>query len=226
MKKNIRLLLLAITIMTQFVFSVNGFGKGPSAVTLLAENFQEYTPVKPWKPANGWLSERDNGSWAIAGMGKNRILQYFGPGNFGGSDGENRLLRGNDDWSDMTVTVRVKLNGDSYAGITRVKSGGDTYDIFLTGNSNIALLRRAKPVDTTLATAGYLIKPDTFYTLKVVFSGSKIMIYMNQSKKAIITIDAGVAEQGHKPGGKTGLFCRSSTDKDSASFDDLLVTKP
>jgi endoglucanase len=162
--------------------------------------------------ADGWTPT--SGTWSV------QSAQYMGQAGSGSS----LSVAGDSSWTDYTFQAKVNVtnnvNGNKDAGLVfRYTDPGNTYMILLKNNDKpggkIELIKYVNGVKTNLAFTSADIAADTFYTYKIVLSGSNISVY----KDDVLQLTA--TDSSHASG-KIGARTYANT---RAYFDDVMVTR-
>ncbi|MFC6021050.1 family 16 glycoside hydrolase [Plantactinospora solaniradicis] len=178
------------------------YGTGPAqAATLFTDTFEDGNH-------NGWSSS--GGSWSVTADGS-QVLRQASTG------ADARVRTGQANWTDYTVTARVKPTAwggaGRFAGIAARAQGSGNYYYLGVRNDNLAVLGKVVGgVDTTLASAALTVGTGTWYALRLQVSGTSLTAQVNNGT-------ALTASDGQFGTGQVGLFGRYA----AAHFDDVSV---
>ncbi|MEV0605235.1 pectate lyase [Polymorphospora rubra] len=187
------------TLLTTALLTVAG---NAQAATLFTDDFNDGNHT-------GWTTS--GGTWSVATDGGPVLRQA-------GTSSNARATAGAANWTDYTVTARVKptaLGGaDRFAAVlARVASTTSYYYLALRGNHTVELKRLAGGSSTTLASASVPVSAGTWYTLSLRVAGTTLTGQVDGGTPLVAT------DNRYASGG-VGL----ATFNASANFDDVTVS--
>jgi hypothetical protein len=157
--------------------------------------------------SSGWTVA--SGSWSVVTDGTKVFKQTS-------TSGEAVVYAGNSTWTNYTVEAKVKLyntGANTASGIiTRYKDGSNYYLLRLHGSGKVQLYKKVAGTFTLLQEATQTGSANTWYTLKLVVSGSNLTGYVDGAQKVAVA-DSSVAN------GSIG----ARTYTQSAAIDNVVV---
>lgn len=156
--------------------------------------------------SSGWTNV--NGSWSVVSDGSKVFKQTS-------TTGEALTYAGSSSWTDYSVQAGIKLydTPTSWAsGIVGRYKDGNNYYLFRLTSGKLQLYKKSGGTFTLLKETSYTSSTNTWYTLKLSFTGSTIKGYVNGVEK-ISTTDSSITS------GSIGL----RTYKQTAAFDNVVV---
>ncbi len=171
------------------------------AATLFSDDFQDGN-------ATGWSTS--SGTWSVVTDGSYVYKQA--------STSANCFSYTGSAWTNYTVQARVKIlafNGSNRpVGIlARYSSTSNYYAAALTNANTAVIQKKVSGSLSTLASKAYTVTTGTWYTLKLVLTGTKLDFYVNDVLQASVT-DSSLSS------GKVGFTMTNA----SAEFDDIIVS--
>jgi hypothetical protein len=172
-----------------------------NAATLFSADFES--------GATGW--SKSGGDWSVVADGSQAFQQAST------TTDRAREFAGSTSWANYTVQARVKPlafgSGGVAALVSRASGATTMYRLALTGTNRVELQYMNGGSVTVLAGVSRTVAPGTWYTLRIVASGSTISGYIGGAL-------VGTANSTAIGAGRIGLF----TGYASARFDDVSVT--
>ncbi len=177
-------------------------GAGASAATVFSANFNTGT-------SSGWGTA--NGSWSVAGGGGSYVYRQSSTSTTA------HAYNGSTSWANYSMEARVQalaFNGSGrYIGIVaRYASSSQYYFLALTNSNTLELRKKVSGTVTTLASKSYIVTTGTWYTLKLVVSGTSLTAFVNGVQE-LAASDSAIAS------GRIAV----TTYNASAEFDDVVV---
>jgi pectate lyase len=172
-----------------------------SAATIFSDDFEDGN-------SNGW--SKSSGTWAVVTDGNYVYKQS-------GTSAQAYSYAGTSTWTDYSVQARVKpvsFNGSSrIVGLTaRYSSTSNYYYLVLNNSNQLQLGVKASSGTSVLSSKTYTVSTGTWYTLKLVVSGSQIQGYVNGELQLTAT-------NSQLTQGKCGVLAHYA----SVEFDDVVV---
>lgn len=129
-----------------------------------------------------------SGTWTVANDPKdssNKTLSHAY------TSGEGIISAGDSSWTDVTVTMRFyTAGGGAYPGIlARFQDSRNFYYFQMQTTSKLVFSKRVNGTDTTLKTVDYSMSSNTWYTLKMVLTGSSIKGYIVKNGADTLVFD-------------------------------------
>lgn len=205
MKKYLKKVTAQVLILCMFTCLLNiGFSKNKvQAASILNDNFEDQN-------STGWTAL--SGNWSIVSDGSYVYKQSS-------TSGEAISFTGNTNWTDYSITIRVKLydsNSTAASGvIARYKDNNNYYLLRLHQTGGLQLYKKSGGTFSLLANYSMPVNTNTAYTIKLVVNGNSLNGYVDDmSTPKITTTDSSPIAQG-----SIGLRTFSQT----ASYDDIQV---
>jgi pectate lyase len=189
-------LMLAFSLIMLFAL-----GQCASTATIFSDDFQDGN-------SSGWGTS--NGSWSVVSDGSYVYKQS-------GTSTTAHAYNGTTSWANYSVQARAKalsFNGTGrYIGIAaRYSSSSNYYFMVLTNSNTVEIRKKVGGSVTTLASKAYTVTTGTWYTLKLVVSGTSLQAFVNGVQE-LSASDAAIAA------GKIAVTSYNA----SVEFDDVIV---
>ena len=204
MSLRVQRLPLAVAVLAAAVAALAGFWGSASAATLFSDDFSDGN-------AAGWSTQY--GSWSVVSDGGNYVF-------YQSSADEGRAWAGNASWTNYSVEASVKIvdwNGSNRAYVAgRWKDGNNFYAASLTNTSSgtkLEIRRKVNGSTSTVTSKNFPIATNTWYRVKLEFSGNTIRMYVNGTLQ-LSTTDSSLSS------GMIGLVGY----KTAVMFDDVVVS--
>ncbi len=175
---------------------------GSNAATLFSDNFDDGN-------ATGWTATQ--GTWSVVSDSGSYVYYKSGTD-------EGRTSAGSTSWTNFSVEARVKV--DNFNGSNRVyvcgryRDGNNFYAASMQDDT-LEIRKKVSGSSTTLASKSYTASTGTWYTIRLVMSGSSLSLYVNGTLQLTAT-DSSLSS------GAVGLLPYKVTAKyDNIIVDDL-----
>ncbi len=193
---------------------------------LFGDDFESYT-VGPWTGGGSWIAGEDSDPWSIVQEGGTKILKSA-LGNSG------QLYVDNDDWTDCTVSARVRLDDTAGSFYLYGRSSSSNLTMYMfqlqnyvseTGKIDCYLRKRIKEGEAwyeyPLGTFDHPFAINIFHTIKMVLASGNIRCYIDATKIFDYTDVEGDGDGAPLLFGGIGLDSMNG----GYSCDEVLVTK-
>nr|WP_186324818.1 immunoglobulin-like domain-containing protein [Paenibacillus bovis] len=206
--KSLRIILIITLIANCFLPSLTHVSaeeqppKDSSIYILLEEDFHS-------GDLSSWDLEGANGSWTIQDDESDNKVLYQ---NAGGT--EAFAITGDAAWDDIAVQAKIKPEQGVFSGIlARYKDQNNFYMLRLHPDGEVELFKRENGQDHVIGEVPYEVKAGTWYELRMVLDGDKIIGYVNDQRLIEVADSTFTA-------GKIGF----RTKWGNVAFDDVRVT--
>ncbi|MDQ1911432.1 DUF1080 domain-containing protein [Paenibacillus sp. GD4] len=163
---------------------------GCSSTSLLSDSFESYGSF----PAGGWTNATGNGTWSIVTDGTKTAKQSS-------STASTYLAtNGGTSWTNYDYSLKLKAaSSTTRAGLAfRVTDNNNYYWTYLY-DGKLYLQKKVAGTNTVLASTAVTYNANTWYTLRVVASGTSLKVYLGGTELLSVTDSAHSA-------GKIGLW--------------------